>query len=163
MLLVRRLREMTGKDLRADALAGLTVTFVLIPQALAYAMLSGVSPVVGLYCASIPTLLYALIGGSTFMAMGPVALTSLLIASGLSGHGTPGTPEYDMLAVTLATEVGLILLVLAALRAGFLVNFLSHPTVLGFNAGAALLTGGSQISSFFGIPTLSVPEASRRK
>ena len=159
MLLHQRLSTLSREDVRVDALAGLTVTFVLIPQALAYALLAGVSPVVGLYCASIPTLLYALIGGSTYMAMGPVALTSLLIASGLSGHGTPGTPEYDMLAVTLATEVGLILLVLALLRAGFFVNFLSHPTVLGFNAGAALLTAGSQFSSFFGIPKTSVPEA----
>jgi SulP family sulfate permease len=160
VLLLRRLRQISGEDLRADALAGLTVTFVLIPQALAYAMLSGVSPVVGLYCASIPTLLYAFLGGSRYMAMGPVALTSLLIASGLAGHGTPGTPEYDLLAMTLATEVGLILLVLALLRAGFLVNFLSHPTILGFNAGAALLTGGSQLAGFFGIARSAVPEAS---
>ena len=159
MLLVSRLRGLTRTDLRADVVAGATVTFVLIPQALAYAMLAGVSPVVGLYAASIPTILYAWLGASRHMAMGPVALTSLLVASGLSGHATPGTPEYDALAVVLTTMVGLIFLVMGLLRAGIFVNFLSYPTVLGFNAGAALLTAGSQLSSYFGIARDSVPNA----
>ena len=115
MLLLRRMRELTREDLRVDALAGLTVTFVLIPQALAYALLSGVSPVVGLYCASIPTLLYALIGGSTYMAMGPVALTSLLIIalslslSVLSHSSSGSTPRVCFLFAqhigSLATTV----------------------------------------------------------
>lgn len=156
MLLIRRLRTLGRAELRADALAGLTVTFVLIPQALAYALLAGVSPVVGLYAASVPTLIYAFMGASRHMAIGPVAITSLLIASGLSGHATPGTPEYEALAVVLSTLVGVIFLLLSLLRAGVLVNFLSHPTVLGFNAGAALLTAGSQIKGFFGIPAATV-------
>lgn len=159
VLLVQRLRRIGATELRGDLVAGATVTFVLIPQALAYAMLAGVSPVVGLYAASIPTVLYAFLGASRHMAMGPVALTSLLVASGLAGRAVPGTPEYDGLAVALTTMVAVVFFLMSLIRAGVFVNFLSHPTVLGFNAGAALLTAGSQISSYFGIPRAQVPSA----
>ena len=144
-------------NLRGDALAGVTVAVVLVPQALAYSLLSGVSPVLGLYAATIPPLLYALVGSSRFMAIGPVALTSLMIASGLDGLATPDTPEWTELAILLSFEVGVLFLLFGLLRGGFLVNFLGAPTVLGFNAAAGLITAGSQIRGFFGLPSATLP------
>ncbi len=150
-------------NLRGDALAGLTVTVVLVPQALAYAMLSGVPPVLGLYAATIPPLLYALVGSSRFMAIGPVALTSLMIASGLEGLATPDTPEWTELAILLSFEVGVLFLLFGLLRGGFLVNFLGAPTILGFNAAAGLITAGSQLRPFLGIPSTVLSDLSPTK
>lgn len=155
--LTTRLREYSGEDLRADLLAGATVSFVLIPQAVAYAMLAGVNPVMGLYAAFLPAIIYALTGTSRHMAVGPVAIICLLISSGLSPLGTPFTPEYEQLATTLAVVVAAMFLILAIVRAGFLVNFMSHPTILGFNAAAGILTAMSQFRAFTGIPKEAVP------
>jgi SulP family sulfate permease len=152
-------REQSVK-LRADLLAGLTVVVVLVPQALAYAMLVGVPPVYGLYAASIPTLVYALVGSSRFMAIGPVALICLMIASGLEGLAVPNTAAWLELSVLLSFEIGLLFLVLGLIRAGFLVNFLGHPTILGFNAAAGLITAGSQLRPFLGIPSDVLPTLS---
>ncbi len=158
-----RWRTTLRANLRDDALAGLTVTVVLVPQALAYAMLSGVSPVLGLYAATVPPLLYALIGSSRFMAIGPVALTSLMIASGLEGLATPNTPQWTELAILLSFEVGVLFLLFGLLRGGFLVNFLGSPTILGFNAAAGLITAGSQLRPFFGLPRELLPELGATK
>ncbi len=148
---------------KTDLLAGLTVAVVLIPQSLAYAMLVGVAPVLGLYAAMVPPLIYALVGSSRFMAIGPVALTSLLIASGLEGLAEPGSDRWAELAILLSFEVGLLFVLLASVRAGFLVNFLGHPTILGFNAAAGLITAGSQLRSLFGVPKTVLPELSATK
>lgn len=152
--LITTLRE----HLRGDLLAGLTVAVVLVPQALAYAMLAGVPPVLGLYAATIPPLLYALVGSSRFMAIGPVALVALMIASGLEGLATPGTSEWVELTVLLSFEVGVLFVLFGLLRGGFFVNFLGYPTILGFNAAAGLITAGSQIRAFFGIPEAILPD-----
>jgi SulP family sulfate permease len=156
---VAALRE----NFRSDLLAGITVMVVLVPQALAYAMLAGVPPVYGLYAATIPPLLYALVGSSRFIAIGPVALTALMIASGLESLAEPGTERWAELAILLSFEVGLLFLVLGLVRAGFVVNFLGHPTVLGFNAAAGLITVGSQLRPFLGIPVEQLPQLSATK
>lgn len=155
--MLARLRDPKAREqIRADLLAGLTVSVVLVPQALAYAMLSGVPPVLGLYAAVLPPLVYALLGTSRVMAIGPVALTSLLIASGLSPLAEPESARWIELATLLSFEVGVIFLVLGAVRAGMLVNFLGQPAVLGFNAAAGILTAASQIRPFLGIPKSAV-------
>jgi sulfate permease, SulP family len=161
--LAARWRASLRANLGADALAGLTVAVVLVPQALAYAMLAGVSPVLGLYAATIPPLLYALVGSSRFMAIGPVALTCLMIASGLEGLATPNTPEWTELAILLSFEVGVLFLLFGLVHGGFLVNFLGAPTILGFNAAAGLITAGSQIRAFFGLPATILPDLSSTK
>jgi len=150
-------------DLRGDILAGLTVAVILVPQALAYAMLAGVPPVLGLYAATIPPLVYALFGSSRFMALGPVALVALMIASGLEGHATPGTAEWTELTVLLSFEVGVLYLLFGLVRGGFFVNFLGYPAILGFNAAAGLITAGSQLRPFLGIPAAILPELSATK
>jgi sulfate permease, SulP family len=152
--LITTLRE----NLRGDSLAGLTVAVILIPQALAYAMLAGVPPALGLIAATVPPLLYAAFGSSRFMAIGPVALICLMIASGLEAHATPGTDEWAELAVLLSFEVGALYLLFGLVRGGYLVNFLGDPTILGFNAAAGLITAGSQLRPFFGIPAEVLPE-----
>ncbi|MFV8751074.1 SulP family inorganic anion transporter [Nannocystaceae bacterium ST9] len=152
-----RLRDpKTREQVRADLLAGLTISVVLVPQALAYAMLSGVPPVLGLYAAVLPPLVYALLGTSRVMAIGPVALTSLLIASGLGPLAEPESARWIELAALLSFEVGVMFLLLGLVRAGMLVNFLGQPAVLGFNAAAGLLTAASQLRPFFGVPKSAV-------
>ncbi len=157
MPLISRLRRYTPSDFKADAIAGITVAVVLVPQAMAYAVLAGLPPVVGLYAATIPALVYAWIGSSRHMAIGPVAIVSLLIASGLGEFAEIGTALHSELAILLCFLVSGIFFVLGLIRAGFLVNFISHPTILGFNGGAALLTGASQLRSFFGVPKSAIP------
>lgn len=151
MALAQRLRTYTVADLRGDVLAGLTLAVVFVPQAMAYAALAGLPPVVGLYAAIFPSLVYALIGSSRHLSVGPIALTSLLVASNLDPIAAPGTEAYAAHAVTLSLLVGVMLLALGAMRAGFLVNFLSHPAMLGFNAAAAVLTGMSQVKPLLGL------------
>ncbi len=129
---------------------------MLIPQAMAYATLAGLRPEVGLYAAVLPAMIYALAGSSRFLAIGPVAIVALLISSGLSELAAPGTETYAQHAVVLALMVAAMFFGLAAVRAGFLVNFLSHPTIVGFNAGAAILTAMSQVSPLFGVNKIDV-------
>lgn len=156
-----RLREPKLREqVRADLLAGLTISVVLVPQALAYAMLSGVPPVLGLYAAVLPPLAYALLGTSRVMAIGPVALTSLLIASALGPLATPESARWIELATLLSVEVGVMCFVLGLVRAGMLVNFLGQPAVLGFNAAAGLLTAASQLRPMLGIPKAELPTLS---
>lgn len=146
-------RSYGRRELWGDGLAGITVAVVLVPQAMAYAALAGLRPEVGLYAATLPAFAYAALGSNRFLSIGPVAIVALLISSGLSDLATPGTPEYSRLAVTLTSLVALIFVALALLRAGFLVNFLSRPTTVGFNAGAAILTAMSQAGPILGIDT----------
>jgi len=134
-----------------DLSAGLTVGVMLIPQGMAYAMIAGLPPIHGLYASTVPLVLYALFGTSRQLAVGPVAMVSLLTAAGI-GALNPDSPEvYLMLAVTLAFMVGLFQFLMGVFRLGFLVNFLSHPVISGFTSAAAIIIGLSQLKHIMGV------------
>jgi sulfate permease, SulP family len=145
------LRNYRRSDLTGDLSAGLTVAIMLIPQAMAYAMLAGLPPVVGLYASTIPLLVYALFGTSRQLAVGPVAIVSLLTLSGISALAEPGTGEFVTLAALLALLSGVIQLALGLLRAGFVVNFLSHAVISGFTSAATIVIGLSQLKHLLGM------------
>ena len=117
--------------------AAVIVTLMLIPQSLAYALLAGLPAEVGLYASIAPLLLYAIFGTSRVLAIGPVAIVSLMTAEAISKVAPLGTTEYWSAAFTLAFLSGIFLMALGALRAGFLANFLSHPVISGFISGSA--------------------------
>ncbi|MEH6679032.1 MAG: sulfate permease [Sediminicola sp.] len=135
-----------GKDL----IAGATVGIVLIPQAMAYAMVAGLPPVYGLYAALFPTVIYALLGTSKQVAVGPVAMDSLLVAAGLGAFAIVDLDEYIMMAILLAFMVGAMQLLLGLLRMGFLVNFMSKPVISGFTSAAAITIIFSQLKHLMG-------------
>lgn len=145
------LRAYDSKALRGDLGAGLTTAVMLIPQAMAYAMLAGLPPIVGLYASTFPLFVYALVGSSRQLAVGPVAMDSLLVATGVGAIAATGTDEYIALATALALMVGVVQLVLGLARAGFLVNFLSRPVISGFTSAAALIIGLSQLQHLLGL------------
>ncbi|RME96819.1 MAG: solute carrier 26 family protein [Bacteroidetes bacterium] len=136
---------------KRDLIAGLTVGVMLIPQGMAYAMLAGLPPIYGLYASTLPLIIYAILGTSRQLAVGPVAMVSLLTASGIGVMAEAGTATYISLAIALAALVGLIQFLLGVLRLGFLVNFLSHPVISGFTSAAALIIGLSQLKHLLGI------------
>ncbi len=140
-----------SKVRRADLLAGITVTMVLIPQALAHAQLASLPPYYGLYAAFLPPIIAALFGSSRHLTSGSVALVSLMTAAALQPFAVPGSAEHVAYAVVLTLMVGIIQVVLGAVRLGVLVNFLSHPVVLGFTNAAAVIIGTSQIDMLFGV------------
>lgn len=140
-----------NEQLKDDLSAGLTVGVMLIPQGMAYAMIAGLPPIYGLYASTIPLIIYALLGTSRQLAVGPVAMVSLLTAAGVGTLADGGTETYIALAITLALFVGLIQFLLGVFRLGFLVNFLSHPVVSGFTSAAALIIGLSQLKHLLGI------------
>ncbi|MGB5555271.1 MAG: sulfate permease [Flavobacteriaceae bacterium] len=133
-----------------DLVAGLTVGIVLIPQGMAYAMIAGLPPVYGLYASVFPVLVYAFLGTSRQVAMGPVAMDSLLVAAGLGALAISGIENYIVMATILAFLVGAIQLLLGILRMGFLVNFLSKPVISGFTSGAAFIIIFSQLKHLLG-------------
>ena len=137
--------------LNGDISAGLTVGVMLIPQGMAYSMLAGLPPIYGLYAVTIPLIIYALLGTSRQLAVGPVAMVSLLIASGVGHLAAAGTEQYIALAILLALLVGVIQFSMGLFRLGFLVNFLSHPVIAGFTSAAALIIGFSQFKHLLGI------------
>ncbi len=139
------------KVLRADIIAGVTVALVLIPQSMAYAALAGLPPYYGLYAAFLPPIFAALLGSSRQLATGPVAVVSLLTASALEPLATAGSDSYIVYAILLALMVGVFQLSLGLLRLGVLVNFLSHPVVMGFTNAAAIIIATSQLPKIFGI------------
>lgn len=138
-------------DIKGDLSAGLTVGVMLIPQGMAYAMIAGLPPIYGLYASTIPIILYALFGTSRQLAVGPVAMVSLLTASGIGAMAQGGTDTYIMLAITLALLVGITQFLLGIFKLGFLVNFLSHPVISGFTSAAALIIGLSQLKHLLGV------------
>lgn len=142
--------------LSGDLSAGLTVGIMLIPQGMAYAMLAGLEPIHGLYAVTVPLLLYAIFGSSRQLAVGPVAMVSLLTAAGIASLGPASPQEYLLYAITLALLVGIIQFGMGALRLGFVVNFLSHPVISGFTSAAAIIIGLSQIKHLFRI---SLPQS----
>lgn len=139
------------QDLKGDVNAGLTVGIMLIPQGMAYAMLAGLPPIYGLYASIVPQLIYALMGTSRQLGVGPVAMDSLLVAVTVSQLAQAGSDAYIALAILLAFLVGAIQLLMGVLRLGFLVNFLSHPVISGFTSAAALIIGFSQLKYLLGV------------
>ncbi len=137
--------------LSGDLSAGLTVGVMLIPQGMAYAMIAGLPPIHGLYAATVPLVLYALFGSSRQLAVGPVAMVSLLTATGVGALSPAGPAEYLAYALTLAFLVGGIQLMMGIFRLGFLVNFLSHPVISGFTSAAAIIIGLSQLKHLTGV------------
>jgi len=151
------LLEYKKEDLIGDSIAGLVVAIMLVPQSMAYAMLAGLPPQVGLYASILPILVYAVFGSSRVLAVGPVAMDSLLTLTGVAAIATVGSQEFIALALILALMIGVIQLLLGIARLGFLVNFLSHPVLVGFTSAAALVIGFSQAKHILGI-TVSRPE-----
>jgi len=141
----------SSEQLKGDLSAGLTVGVMLIPQGMAYAMIAGMPPIYGLYASTIPLILYAIFGTSRQLAVGPVAMVSLLTAAGIGAMAEAGSETYIALAIALAVFVGVIQLVLGLFRLGFLVNFLSHPVISGFTSAAALIIGLSQLKHLLGV------------
>ncbi len=144
-------------SLQLDALSGLTVALVLIPQSMAYAQLAGLPAYYGLYASFLPPMIAALFGSSRQLATGPVAVVSLMTAASLAPLATAGSPGYIAYAIMLALLVGVFQLTLGILRLGLVVNFLSHPVVNGFTNAAAIIIASSQLSKMFGVTVDTAP------
>ncbi|MEQ1661736.1 MAG: SulP family inorganic anion transporter [Thiobacillus sp.] len=142
----------SGTNFRADLIAGITVALVLIPQSMAYAQLAGLPPYYGLYASFLPVIVAALWGSSNQLGTGPVAVVSLLTASSLAALAAPGSSEFVALAIMLALMVGIVQLLLGIFKLGVIVNFLSHPVIVGFTNAAAIIIALSQVSKLFGVP-----------
>ena len=138
-------------SLRSDAISGLTVALVLIPQSMAYAQLAGLPPYYGLYAAFLPPIVASLFGSSRQLATGPVAVVSLMTAASLEPIATAGSEAFISHAILLALIVGLFQFLLGVLRLGLVVNFLSHPVINGFTNAAALIIASSQLPKMFGV------------
>ena len=147
----------TGRH-AANLVAGLVVAVVLIPQAMAYSLLAGLPPQVGLYAGIVPVALYGFLGTSPVVSTGPVALVSLLVAGTLGEVAEAGSPEYVVLAASLALGCGAVQLLLGLTRAGFFLNFLSSPVLKGFTSAAAVVIGLSQVKHVLGV---ELPRTSR--
>lgn len=144
-------RHYDRDTLVSDLVAALIVTIMLIPQSLAYASLAGLPPEVGLYASIAPLLLYAIFGTSRVLAVGPVAVVSLMTATAIGELAVAGSPSYWGAAITLAFLSGAMLLVMGLLRLGFLANFLSHPVISGFITASALLIAAGQLKVILGV------------
>ena len=137
--------------LKGDFIAGVTVSIILIPQGIAYALIAGLPPIYGLYCALVPQLVYAIFGSSRQVAIGPVAMDSLIVATGVSTLALAGSDSYIAIAILLAFMVGSIQFLLGVFRLGFIVNFLSKPVISGFTSAVALTIGINQFRNLFGV------------
>ncbi len=144
-------RRYRGDTLTSDLVAAVIVTIMLIPQSLAYALLAGLPPQVGLYASILPLFAYAIFGSSRTLAVGPVAILSLMTAAAAGKIAAAGSPAYIEAALILAVLSGLILLLLGVFRMGFLANFLSHPVISGFITASGILIAASQIKHLLGI------------
>ena len=142
-----------GETLKADAIAGVTVALVLVPQSMAYAQLAGLPAYVGLYASFLPVIIAAILGSSRQLATGPVAIVSLMTAAALEPLAIQNPEGFLAYAAILAFMVGIFQLSLGLLRLGILVDFLSHPVVVGFTNAAALIIASSQVGKLFGIAT----------
>ena len=144
-------RTYSRATLEADLVAALIVTIMLIPQSLAYALLAGLPAEVGLYASIAPLVIYTILGTSRTLAVGPVAVASLMTAAAVGEIAAKGTPEYLGAAIALAFLSGLMLLVMGMLRMGFIASFLSHPVISGFITASGILIAASQIKHLLGI------------
>lgn len=141
----------SGNDAKVNLLAGLTVALVLIPQSMAYAQLAGLPAYYGLYAAFLPVAIAAMWGSSNQLATGPVAVVSLLTASSIATLAAPGSDDFIALAIMLTLLVGVIQLALGVFKLGVVVNFLSHPVIVGFTNAAAIIIALSQLSKILGV------------
>ncbi len=155
--LLRRLPAMDwlagygSREASSDGIAAVIVTIMLIPQSLAYALLAGLPPQVGLYASILPLVAYALFGSSRALAVGPVAVVSLLTAASVSKVAEPGSPEYLAAAMILAALSGIVLVVMGLLRLGWIANLLSHPVISGFITASGVLIAASQLKHVLGV------------
>ncbi len=141
----------TVKSFFKDFQGALIVGVILIPQSLAYSVLAGLEPVYGLYASIIPLVIYAVLGTSRFLSIGPVAIVCILLFAGASEYANPGTPEYLKIVLLLSLLSGFIQVILSIVRLGRLSNFLSKPVIQGFISAAAIIIISSQIPVLFGI------------
>ncbi len=141
----------TAELLRSEALAGLAVGLMVIPQGVAYAVLAGMPPVTGIYASILPALLAVLFSASTRLSVGPTALTCLLVSAGLTGLAQPGSAEWVQLAIWLALLTGLLQLVLGFMRFGWLLNLVNAPVLTAFTQAASVLIIGSQLPDLLGL------------
>jgi SulP family sulfate permease len=141
-----------------DLVAGITVAVLLIPQGMAYAMIAGLPAIYGLYSALVPQIIYAFLGTSRQLAVGPVAMDSLLVAAGLGAISMASPEAYIQMAILLALMMGMIQFLMGLLRMGFIVAFLSKPVISGFTSAAAIIIGLSQLKHFLGIP---IPQSNK--
>jgi len=148
------LKDYKLSNLKSDLAAGTIVAIMLIPQGMAYAMLAGLPPVMGLYAATFPLILYALFGSSRHLAVGPVAMISLLVFTGVSSLAEPGSNHYIQLVLLLSLMVGVFQALLGLLGAGFFINFVSQAVISGFSSAAAIIIGLSQLGHLWGIKLL---------
>jgi SulP family sulfate permease len=140
-----------GDTIKADLMAGITVALILIPQSMAYAQLAGLPAYYGLYAAFLPGIVAAMWGSSAQLATGPVAVASLLTASALAPLAATASDQFIALAILLTLLVGIIQLVLGVFKLGVIVNFLSHPVIVGFTNAAAIIIGLSQLNKIIGV------------
>ncbi|WP_374573833.1 SulP family inorganic anion transporter [Acinetobacter sp.] len=154
------LQDYSAGKFKSDALAALIVIAMLVPQGMAYAMLAGLPPIMGLYASMIPMIMYALIGGSTTLSIGPVAIISMMTFATLNPLFAAGSPAYIEAAMLLALLVGIISLLLGLLRFGFLIQLISHPVIKSFIIASALLIALGQLKFLVDIPLNgnSIPE-----
>lgn len=145
------LKNYTYEDGRSDLMAGITVAVMLVPQGMAYAMLAGMPPIYGLYGGLIPLFLYAILGTSRQMSVGPVAISSLLIVAGISQIAQPMTEQYISLVLLAGLMIGIAQFSLGLLRIGFVVKIISHAVIIGFTAAAAIIIAISQLKDLLGI------------
>jgi SulP family sulfate permease len=136
---------------RGDLIAGITVGIILIPQGIAYALIAGLPPIYGLYCALVPQVMYAIFGSSRQVAIGPVAMDSLIVATGVSTLALAGSESYISIAILLALMVGAIQFLMGIFSLGFIVNFLSKPVITGFTSAVALIIGFNQFRNLLGV------------
>lgn len=152
MLQIKKLIQASDpKSLRADFIASLTILVLLVPQSMAYALLAGLPPIYGLYAAFIPAIIYPLFGSSPQLSVGPVALVSIIVFSGLTPLAEPGSTLFIQLALLTSFIAGLIQILMAVFRMGFLVNFLSEPVLVGFTSAAAVIIALSQMHHLLGV------------
>ena len=151
MLPFLRWFPLSRETLRADLLAGITVSLVLVPQSMAYAQLAGLPAYFGLYAAFLPVLIGAAFGSSNQLATGPVAMVSILTASTLVPFASPGSEQFIALAVALALLAGIMQIMLGVFRLGAIVSFLSHPVIVGFTNAAAIIIALSQLHKLLGV------------
>jgi SulP family sulfate permease len=146
-------RSYNSIALSNDLIAAVIVTIMLVPQSLAYALLAGLPPEAGIYASIVPIILYAIFGTSRALAVGPVAVVSLMTAAAIGNVAEAGTMGYAAAALTLAFLSGAMLLAMGVLRLGFIANFLSHPVIAGFITASGILIASSQIGHILGVKT----------
>jgi SulP family sulfate permease len=147
------LKTYTRQDLSDDLFAGIITAILLVPQGIAYAILAGLPPQLGLYASILPPVLYALLGTSRTLSVGPVSIAAIMIASTLASPEVSALGNSVQSALLLSAESGAIMFLMTLLRMGGLVNFISHPVLAGFTSGAALLIIGSQLPQLLGLKT----------